>query len=475
MLKENKNEKEIDDIIRNLNYNPNEVMAFSGNKITSFMPKEGKVSNDKYIVVTKKKHTMSGDYEITVSNSNLSTTYPGALILANQDVVEGFPTPLSTDRAPIVVSIDLPALKEDNHYTVGEPNYANVSNAITRLLERWYSLEGEYKIPAKIQYKSSILFDAKAMALKFGCDVEYMQQKLGIDFDLIQNQNHSAYLMEFKQIFYTVSVEPPRNPSSVFGGTVTGEELSKKINEKNPPAYIQNVQYGREIFLLIESDLDSQTLNTVMEGHFTFNNGKLDVKGDLDYKTLSKQLKCTLYLLGGNPANIKFDKNLVDQMNQLITDNVELTKENPGTPLSYTVAFLKDNKICNVYGKTEYITTHSEIYSAGKIKLAHWGAYIARFTVEWDLIKNYDEKGNEILEHQCWSDNGKHKTAGFQTIISLTANAKNIKVKAEGSTGLVWDRWHTPVNTPPMPLIPQRTITIDGTTLYQTGEVDPEP
>lgn len=419
--------------------------------------------------MTKKKHTMEGDYDITVSNSNLSMTYPGALLLANLQLVEGFPSPLTAERAPIDICIDLPGLKNGNHCIVEKPAYSSVNDAIAQLLENWYvKNEQGYEVPVKLQYKSSILYDEKAMALKFGCDVEFMRQKLGIDFEMIKNQKRSAYLMEFKQIFYTVSIDSPKNPADVFGDTVTWEEISRKINEENPPVYVQNVQYGREILLLLESNMDSESLSAMIEGNFSWNNGKLSVNGKIDFNELAKKLKATVYIVGGTPSKIDFGSDLVSQINQLIAENTKLVKK------CYTVAFLKGNRIGNVYGKTEYVTSESKSFSSGAIELEHNGAYVARFYVSWDLIDGFDELGNEKLNHKSWEGNGQNKTAGFRTIIQLPENAKNIQVKAEGATGLVWDKWHTSVNTPPMTLVQKRKIFISGTTLNQKGEIEPQ-
>lgn len=417
---------------------------------------------------------MKTDYDITVSNSNMSTTYPGALLVANSKMVEGSPTPLGVARAPITVTSDFPGLIENNRITVEKPDFGSVKAAINNLIQNWCECQNQgYTIPGKLQCKKSILYSAKTMELTFGCDVDYMQKNLGINFNLINNEDHSAYLMQFRQIFYTISVEPPKNPADVFDDNVTWEELSRKMDNANPPAYVQNVQYGREIYLLLEANMSSSELKAQIEGHVEFENGKIDFNGSTEFNSFAKSIKSTLYVLGGDIRAVQFDKELVDEVNGLINKNLELSVSNPATPLCYTTAFLRDNMIANISGKTEYITTKAEMFSVGQLKLVHNGAYVAKFYVSWDCIEGFDENGNEKLKHYEWEENGKHKTSGFKTMIVLPANAKNICVKAQGSTGLVWDKWHTPVNSEKLPLVPLRTITISGTTLNQKGKVEP--
>ena len=110
------------------------------------------------------------------------------------------------------------------------PDFGSVLGGINSLLNVWFETKGkDFSIPANMQYKKSILYDEKAMALAFGCDVSYMQNKLGIDFNMIREQKKSAYLMQFRQIYYTVSTSLPKNPADVFADSVTWKENLMQI------------------------------------------------------------------------------------------------------------------------------------------------------------------------------------------------------------------------------------------------------
>lgn len=62
------------------------------------------------------------------------------------------------------------------------------------------------------------------------------------------------------------------------------------------------------------------------------------------------------------------------------------------------------------------------------IKIVHGGAYIAHITVTWD------EPGKPGITRQ---ESGK--TAGFQMMLEFPAGTKNIRLKVENDTGLVWE------------------------------------
>lgn len=472
------NRETINEKISALNYVPEDILRFKGTTITEYKPKSGEMKNDTFVVTTKTKHEMSGDYDIAVPNAYVSITYPGALLVANEKLLEGKPTALSTERSEMAVTVDLPGLTTDNHIVVEHPDYKGVNGAIQTMLENWYATKGgSYSIPSNMQYISSILYDENSMALKFGCDVSFMQQKLGLDFSAIKSQKKSAFLMQFKQIFYTASVEPPKHPADVFAESVTWDEISRNINESNPPVYVQNVQYGREIYVLFESDVSSDELSAFAGACLQYKGVKLDANIGGSYKDIASSIKTQVVILGGKAEAIDTSgtlEEIISRVNKLISANVTLSKENPAISLCYTTAFLKDNISASILGKSEYITSDTETYTTGTLKLKHSGAYVARFNVDWDEV-DFDAEGNEKLTKKQWGQNGKNKTAGYEENISLPANAKNIHVVAEGKTGLVWQPWTKSLDTAPMPLVKTRTVTISGTTLSQKAKVEPAP
>lgn len=477
VINTSENAAAINEGIRSLNYLPEEVLTFSGDKVGNLPPKKGEMKDGTYIVVTKTKHELSGDYNIAVPNAYSSLTYPGALLIANQKLIEGRPDPLAVARRPIDIVIDLPGLtQENNSLHIEAPDFGKVLGGINSLLNTWFQTKGkDFSIPANMQYKKNILYDEKAMALSFGCDVSYMQNKLGIDFNLIREQKKSAYLMQFRQIYYTVSTGLVQNPADVFGDSVTWAELSARINADNPPVYVQNVQYGREVYVLMESDMSSEELEAHLNTSLQYRDGTIEADLKSSTKELNKSIKCTIMTYGGKPIMVNGSlesSDIIKEINNLITENTVLSESNPAAPLTYTTIFLKNNVVAHVQGRTEYITSKSETFSSGKITLRNDGAYVAMFTVSWDEY-SFDENGNERVEHKEWESNGLNVTAGYSTIINFPANARNINIKAEGATGLAWEPWRTSVDLRNIPLIPQRNIAVYGTTLNQVADVYP--
>ena len=98
------------------------------------------------------------------------------------------------------------------------------------------------------------------------------------------------------------------------------------------------------------------------------------------------------------------------------------------------------------------------------LTIQHKGAYVARYTISWDEI-NTDKDGNETVRSQNWEGNGKNRTSGYVLNLPVKANMKNIRVKIEKATGLVWNWWKPIYDNTLVLDTPQRTITHWGTTL----------
>lgn len=87
------NAAEINQKIGALDYRPEEILAFSGSRISSFIPRTGE------------------------------------MVLANQNLVEGVPDPLVVPKASLKLTIDLPSLTDDNSIVPETMDCAGISAA----------------------------------------------------------------------------------------------------------------------------------------------------------------------------------------------------------------------------------------------------------------------------------------------------------------------------------------------------------
>lgn len=314
-----------------------------------------------------------------------------------------------------------------------------------------------------MNYSDTMVYSKSQLSALFGCNFKALSKSLNIDFDSILKGEKKVMLLSYKQIFYTVSVDPPNRPSDLFGDNVTYDTLALKgVNNSNPPAYVSNVAYGRTIYVKLETTSKSSKVKSAFKALID----NQDVKSNAEYKDILNQSSFTATVLGGGAQehNKVITKDF-DEIRNIIKNNSVYSPQNPGYPISYTTTFLKDNSIASVNSKTDYIETTATEYNNGKIILDHRGAYVAQFQVTWDEV-SYDEQGNEIIEHKKWEDNNSDRTAHFNTEIYLKGNARNISVKVKECTGLAWEWWRTIVDAKNIPLAKETTFYIWGTTLY---------
>ncbi|HDX9579729.1 TPA: thiol-activated cytolysin family protein [Bacillus pseudomycoides] len=461
---------DIDTGIGNLKYDSRDILAVNGDKVESFVPKEGKNSNGKFVVVEREKKSLTtSPVDISIIDSVANRTYPGAVQLANKAFADNQPSLLVAKRKPLNISIDLPGMRKENTITVQNPTYGNVSGAVDELVSTWNEKYSKTNtLPARMQYTESMVYSKSQIASALNVNAKYLDNALNIDFNAVANGEKKVMVAAYKQIFYTVSAEQPNNPSDLFDNSVTFDELTRKgVSNAAPPVMVSNVAYGRTVYVKLETSSKSKDVQAAFKA--LLKNNSVEASGQ--YKDIFEDSTFTAVVLGGDAKeHNKVVTKDFNEIRNIIKDNAELSSKNPAYPLSYTSTFLKDNAVAAVHNNTDYIETTTTEYSSAKMTLDHYGAYVAQFDVSWDEF-SYDEKGNEVLTHKTWDGNNRDRTAHFNTVIPLPPNSKNVKVLARECTGLAWEWWRTVINEQNVPLTNEIKIWISGTTLYPTYNI----
>lgn len=463
--------EEINQKINELNYDPNEILSFQGETISSFIPNAGAASGNTYIVTTKEKRKLSeGSADIAVIDAVNDRTYPGALLLANRKLVENMPTNLQVKRAPLKLRVNLPGTEEEGTAIVENPTYSNVSTEVNKILNNWLENKSEkYHNPANCSYSETLVYSKDQLTVKLGCNVDILSKKLNIDFDLTNKGEKSTFVLEFKQIFYTVSIDGPEQPSSFFTDDVTWDTItSQGVNDMNPPVYVANVSYGRTIYVALETEKNSQSIEAKLNLAIKDNT----LNASILKESVFNGCKYSAMVIGGDAeTHTAIVTKDFGEIEKIITAGALFSAKNPGVPVSYTSVFLKHNEIAAISRKTEYIETINTEYAAGKIVLKHTGGYVAKFYIDWSEFSfDKDGKPQEPVK-KSWEKNGHNLTAPFNTEISLPGNATNIHIKATEKTGLVWEPWRTVIDQS-VSNSPAITASIWGTTLNPKHSVE---
>lgn len=453
---------ELNNYLFGLNYDKTNILTRRGEAIENYTNTSTKQQGNEFVVVEKVKKNLSSGHADVAINGN-GDIFLGALFKANQDLLENKPQQISLDRNKGRISVDLPGMVGGDSYVDATPTVSGMQEGVNTLLNRWHEkYAGKNPAPARMQYESTSAYSMNQLKAKFGSDFEKVGVNLKIDFEAVNKGEKQIEVVDFKQVYYTANFDAPKNPSDVFASGVTVDQLKARgIDENTPPVYVSSVSYGRQMYVKFETTSKSTELkaaiNAVIKG--------VPIKAESEWARVLKNTTVTVSIVGGNADGAaRVVTGTVEDLKKLIQEGATFSTQNPAVPISYKTAFLKDNQVATIQSNTDYIETKVTSYKNGYLNLHHKGAYIARYYVYWDEV-TYDKDGIESIRSRQWEDNGKNRTAGFQTELQFRGNVRNIRVKIQEKTGLVWEPWRTVYNRTDLPLVQKRTIINSGTTL----------
>ena len=453
---------ELNNYLFGLNYDKLNILTRKGEALENYTNTSTKQQGNEFVVVEKVKKSLSNGSSDVAINGN-GDIFLGALFKANQDLLENKPQQISLDRSKGRISVDLPGMVGGDSYVDANPTVSGMQEGVNTLLNRWHEkYAAKNPAPARMQYESTSAYSMNQLKAKFGSDFEKVGVNLKIDFEAVNKGEKQVEVVDFKQIYYTANFDAPKNPSDVFAPGVTVDQLKTRgIDEKTPPVYVSSVSYGRQMYVKFETTSKSTELkaaiNAVIKG--------VPIKPESEWARVLKNTTVTVSIVGGNADGAaRVVTGTVEDLKKLIQEGATFSTQNPAVPISYKTAFLKDNQVATIQSNTDYIETKVTSYKNGYLNLQHKGAYIARYYVYWDEV-TYDKDGVESIRSRQWEDNGKNRTAGFQTELQFKGNVRNIRVKIQEKTGLVWEPWRTVYNRTDLPLVQKRTIVNSGTTL----------
>ena len=453
---------ELNNYLFGLNYDKTNILTRRGEAIENYTNTSTKQQGNEFVVVEKvKKNLSNGSADVAINGNG--DIFLGALFKANQDLLENKPQQISLDRSKGRISVDLPGMVGGDSYVDANPTVSGMQEGVNTLLNRWHEkYAAKNPAPARMQYESTSAYSMNQLKAKFGSDFEKVGVNLKIDFEAVNKGEKQVEVVDFKQIYYTANFDAPKNPSDVFAPGVTVDQLKARgIDDKTPPVYVSSVSYGRQMYVKFETTSKSTELkaaiNAVIKG--------VPIKSESEWARVLKDTTVTVSIVGGNADGAaRVVTGTVEDLKKLIQEGATFSTQNPAVPISYKTAFLKDNQVATIQSNTDYIETKVTSYKNGYLNLHHKGAYIARYYVYWDEV-TYDKDGVESIRSRQWEDNGKNRTAGFQTELQFKGNVRNIRVKIQEKTGLVWEPWRTVYNRTDLPLVQKRTIVNSGTTI----------
>jgi thiol-activated cytolysin len=282
--------------------------------------------------------------------------YPGALVKANQGMMDGLPEPVTLPRAPLTLSIDLPGMGQNGIVPVANPTNSNVQAAMDDALEWWNAnaYQDGYVNAANSTYNYTSSYSSEQTALDIGLNMQWATGDFAGKFQSFTSAQKTVVSASFQQAFYTVTLDTPPEPEDVFASSVSLEQVKSELDSQAPPAYVSSVVYGRIIVFRMENTHSTSAAD--LEAAFNYGVGRISAGGDLaaSYNKILSESQVEVITIGGNAA---VASKLVDPstLQEVIQgENAVYSRSNPGVPIAYTVKFLKDHTNAKLGYTTEY-------------------------------------------------------------------------------------------------------------------------
>ncbi|MPR33713.1 thiol-activated cytolysin family protein [Salmonirosea aquatica] len=375
--------------------------------------------------------------EVAIIRPTNGIVWPGALVLGNQSMLDGLPDPLTLPRNPVKLRLDLPGIGEKGNIVIKEPANSSVQTGIDEALEWWNAnaYQDGYVNASNSSYQASTSYSSKQMSLDVGLNIEWATGSVASQLDYASSATKRVASMVYKQVFYTVTMDTPENPASVFGPDVSLTTVQSAIGSDAPPAYVNSVSYGRIIMFRMETT-DTRTsvdLDAVLK-YAAGVSGTATVNST--YDAILKNSSITVVTIGGNAevASQAVSATGPGSLKKIITGkNALYSRDNPGVPIAYTVRYLKDNSFAKLGYTTDYKTV-----SCGESAYQHKNAFVKKTidnTVHFRFT--YKAQGSQTFKTTGWTEVTKNN---IKVGARPPAGAHDVRIQFE-----VWDlvQWST--------------------------------
>ncbi len=304
--------------------------------------------------------------ELISLNPNNNTIWPGATI-QGRSLPSG-----SLDLVPLNRNkgrITLTGLTFDDD----KPNYSDVEIAT----------ESDVKesIRKLIKRKDPITAANFAFSATYARSVSEAMQGVGVSTSgswghfktLLSKANYDSknvFVVKLTQNYYSLSfsnTKLPATPESIFSDDTKVEDAKLYMGLGNPPALITNVNYGRIMFLIIESSEKVEEVENSISSSFT----GWGIDGKVNFSQKSAEIlsnsKISLYAIGGDASQVSqvitstSNTTKTEILKDYIESGAQYSRRSPGVPIGYKAVYLANNHIASIESSMRFQTVRCDL------------------------------------------------------------------------------------------------------------------
>ncbi|MDT7829557.1 thiol-activated cytolysin family protein [Pricia sp. S334] len=281
--------------------------------------------------------------EMLALDPTTDVIFPGA-ILKGETIPTGEYVPIVADRAPITLSASLTNISGSPVVQITDPKLSTVREGIkTQILDQ----EVTGATAAKVNFSISEVYSEEHLKLAIGVNYRSAVQKVSGSFDFSKSTYQHKFVLKYFQVYYTIDMDPPKNPSDLFTSVPDINSLGS-----TSPVYVATVTYGRMVIYTIESNYSITEIDTAFKAALDpGNEGSVDT----EYENVISESKVEALVIGGSGSDAAQTVNGPADVYQYISNGGDYSKDSPGAPLSYKLRYLKQGTpVARVVLSSEY-------------------------------------------------------------------------------------------------------------------------
>ncbi|WCO03252.1 thiol-activated cytolysin family protein [Psychroserpens ponticola] len=299
--------------------------------------------------------------DVAILRPNLDAIYPGALVAANDNMLNGNPDPLSIEKGSYTLRVNLPGIGQNGVLNIQNPSKSLVDTKIDNALQWWYNNSGDNQIPANSVYSSANLYSSMQVSRDIGLNLSWADNNVASQLSFNSNTERRVATMSFKQVFFNITMDSPESsPADMLGNTITLDEVKARITDEQPAAYVSSVSYGKIFILRMETEYTEETSDIDLSAVLDYS-VNVDANYDEEKNNIIQTSTFKLLSIGGNAevgvspiSSSDFTSGPGGFIDAITGSNALLSADNPGVPIAYTMRFLKDNSLAKMGYHTDY-------------------------------------------------------------------------------------------------------------------------
>lgn len=326
------------------------------------------------------------DSDFFLINPNGSLLWPGNIVAA-RSIQNGAPTSIpfyGEDRNSIEIGLDvISGTAASTSTVVRSPSPGTVRNELNRILGNYYDSGARFPAAFEVSIErvhnaSDLQFALKAGYSGYGVDVA---GDLGINF----NEKKTRYVVTLKQRFFTATVTPKAEligQRGWYNTNVTPDDLSTYVTDyksnvsnvdMNPAGYVESVTYGRLFTLIYESSESARNVSAALNFAYKGTIGSVTADVSTKYSQTLQNTTVKVKQIGGDAqpgitAGLSAMAGDLKAINSFLEQGANVSRTNPGYPISYKVNYVSNNSPFKVTSNVKYTQRDCELVTRRKVR-----------------------------------------------------------------------------------------------------------